>query len=1114
MKNIYKKLSFMGKWAFPVIPVGLAIILTSCIRDDVEIPVPPEGTRVTLSVQVPGGSKPAEEAGADSDSDGKGQPGTRAMPADEARIDEVYVLLFHPGGTLEGAYPGSAPQNHPSIPGRRTFTVTLPEGNFDVMVMANSLSHITVAGLTAGMTREQVSAAPTRQQTGKWNVAGSDLFPFWGELKNVVLQKSGTLGVIPLNRAVAKIDIVSPDAVKNDFTLQTVSVYHWQEYMALIPDDGNLTGNEVTNATRTGTTLDLYPASGKITYSGSDISAGGISSKIYLNETPNPGSGDFPVIPCIVIGGQLTGETGLRYYRIDLSTVEADGTRKYRDLLRNHHYSLTLRDLLTNGSDTEEEAYESTAIEIETDIQVWEEGQLKNIIIDGEYWLRVDPAEFELAREAHDATPGTRAERFSLNDYFFEIESNTEWKINRSGIVYDPADQNGWFNLNNRGVATDWSGTANTLADMEIVVTENTTGQERKATFTVEAGTIRFPVTVTQSPDPMTRIMFYHMDGTEWDRTGENFISLAGQSTEFEFIVEWYPEEWPCQVTVVPDPSYGALEYEPGYELKTETLYGGRKHYHLKFKNYSDSDVVVDKAGGGHPFLSDDIHFQVGDLVRTRFFVNQMPHLVYKPAVYRLDLPRQTLDLYTNVPFDVKEVDDPYGILTPQNLADLEGHAHHGTGIFQGMTISFPLEFAESTPAKDGKKVTVTISFPYYDMPDKVIELEAYHLHPNSYMVRPGGSLHIPIRKAYRAWQLEPMYTTLEPTDLSVELLWQDAPSVVTEIALTPQYAQDGWDSEIFVRLGSDEGNALVALKQSGEILWSWHVWSSLYDPDNGGGTYIVNTPAYRNVFMDRNLGAIRASNASHEDIKYSQGLFYQYCRKDPFPPMEDYVDNPGQENYDYLNRRMNTYDIHGNPHPRSGNSTQVWNRRQITSADPRVNVTLSIRNPTLFLTSTAPAYSWFSTDIGEWPYLWWGPIGHDYYKSEFDPCPEGWRMPDDPALNSNVFLYGNSAEWGPYTQNYGYNFQNMGYVPASGIMDFETVNASNYKGVGKWFAMWCGVADGTFIVENETPRYIVFSNMPLDFNLIEDAPPQYPSIYAASGLNVRCMRYDLSRYD
>ncbi|MCD8072093.1 MAG: FimB/Mfa2 family fimbrial subunit, partial [Alistipes sp.] len=856
MENRYKLLRFMGKFSIPaiLIAVGLTLILlSSCIREDLDIPAPPSGAEVTLSVQVPGGTKPADEA---EPVKGEGtDASTRAMPADEARIDEVYVLLFHPGGTLEGAYPGSAPQNHPTIPGRRTFTVKLPEGNFDVMVVANSQVPITSAGLAPGMTRAQVSAALTRQQTGKWNVAGSDLFPFWGEMKNVVLQKNGTLGVIPLNRAVAKIDIVSSDAVKADFTLQTVTVYHWQEYMALIPDEGTMQGDEVVKATRTGSTLNLYPASGKMTYSGTDIASGGITSKIYLNETPNPGSVDFPVMPCIVVGGQLSGQTGTRYYRIDLSTVEADGTRKYRDVLRNHHYNITLTDVLTNGSDTEEDAYLSTTVEIETNIRVWEEGDLKNVIIDGEYWLRVDPAEFELAREAHEATPGTRAEDFSLDDYFFEIESNTEWTINQSGIVYSPADQTGWFRLNNRGVNTDWSGAANTLADMEIVVTENTTGQPRKATFTVEAGTIRFPVTVTQTPDPMTRIMFYHMDGTEWDRTGENFVSLAGQSTEFEFVVEWYPEEWPCQVTVVPDPTYGALEYEPGYELKSETLHGGRKHYHLKFKNYSDSDVVVDKPGGGHPFLSDDIYFQVGDLERYRFLLNHLVHLVYEPKVYRLVRPGLGLDLYTNVPFVVKQVDDPYGILTPQNLAALRNHSHPGTGVFSGMTISFPLEFAESIPAKDGKKVTVTVSFPLFDMPDKVIELEAYHLQPNSYMVKPGGSLHIPIRKAYRAWQLEPMYTTLEPSGLSVELLWQDAPSVVTEVALTPQYAKDGWDSEIFVRLGSDEGNALVALKQGGEILWSWHVWSSSYDPDKGGDTYIVNTPAYRNVFMDRNLG-------------------------------------------------------------------------------------------------------------------------------------------------------------------------------------------------------------------------------------------------------------------
>lgn len=690
----------MGKWAFPVIliAVGLALILTSCIRDDAEIPAPPVGTRVTLSVQVPGGSKPAEEAGADFDGDGNGQPGTRAMPADESRIDEVYVLLFHPGGTFEGAYPGSAPQNHPSVPGRRTFTVTLPEGNFDVMVIANSLSHITAAGLTAGMTRAQVSAALTMRQTGKWGVAGSDLFPFWGELKNVVLQKNGTLGVIPLNRAVAKIDIVSSDAVKNDFTLQTVSVYHWQRDMALIPDEGTMQGDEVTKATRTGSVLDLIPASGKITYSGGDITGGGISSKIYLNETPNPGSGDFPVIPCIVIGGQLTGETGIRYYRIDLSTVEVDGTRKYRDLLRNHHYSLTLRDLLTNGSDTEEEAYESTAIEIETDIQQWEEGEMKNIIIDGEYWLRVDPAEFELAREAHEAGPDSRAERFTPDDYFFEIESNTSWSIDPAAIEYSPSGQSDWFDLNH------WSGSAG-LTDMEMYVTENTSGGNRVAVFTVAAGTIRYKVKVTQTVEAMVRIKVTVLESENYpdNITSYGYISTPGMERNFHLLVEWYPESYDCnvQVVVIGPP----LEFITGYGIESTTLQGGRKLYEIKLKPFEEGDFDTQQMTCKS--MTSFVQFTVGNQSELVSLWHRVTDVRLEKNVYRLDL-LEKLNFFLNVNQEVVSVDDPYDILSAETKQMLLGF---NTGWSSGYinrnvgSMTRDLTMGDPAPEKDGKSL-------------------------------------------------------------------------------------------------------------------------------------------------------------------------------------------------------------------------------------------------------------------------------------------------------------------------------------------------------------------------------------------------------------------------
>ncbi|MCD7970088.1 MAG: hypothetical protein LUF87_07020 [Alistipes sp.] len=1097
MLKLYDISDAIGRWRLPgiLIMVGFIVfLLTSCIRDDTETPVLPVGAQLTLSVQVPGGNRSNDDNVSDSAGEGNSAPGTRAMPADEVRIDEVYVFLFHPGGVLEGAYPGSTPQSHPTIPGRQSFTVKLPEGTFDVMVLANSQAFIASAGLTPGMTHTQVSAALTLRQTGKWNVAGSDLFPFWGEMKNAVLQKNGTLGVIPLNRAVAKIDIVSSDAVKNDFTLQTIAVYHWQEYMALIPDDGTMQGDEVVKATRTGTALNLYPASGKMTYTGGDISGGGITSKIYLNETPNPGSGDFPVMPCIVVGGQLSGQTGLRYYRLDLSTTAADGTRTYRDLLRNHHYNITLTDVLTNGSATEEEAYESATVDIEADIQEWEEGQLKNIIIDGEYWLRVDPAEFTLAREAHAATPGTRAERFGLDDYFFEIESNTEWKIDPNTIVYTPSEENDWFNLNNRGVNTDWSGAADTVADMEIVVTDNLTGEDRKATFTVVAGTIRFPVTVTQTPETMVTITITGISHPDPYMSQHLSMELEGEPHIIEFDIEWTPAELDCVVGVSPFMGSRITEVESGLS-DGEVLRGGRKHIRAVIK--PDVEPLPTEEMMSEP-LRGLFSFTVGDV--TEMFIATCYRYIMvnhaNPSPYRMDMPDHRLRLLTNMCFRVKSVRDEYGILTPackQRLENMESPPENYLMVNQIRFHNCDLEFVTSAPELDGKKAIVQIEYNLGfsgEMRTFDIEIEAYHLQPNSYMLKPGESVHIPVRKAFRAWSQYPMNSQIPQGTLGCEIVWESAPGLVMEHRLTPVYPEKNIDSEIYIRTDPSavEGNALVALTMDGNIVWSWHIWVTGYDPDQDNYTYVNMTGDTYTTFMDRNLGAFSNNPATDNNKRRAQGLMYQWGRKDPFPPAAD-INDPA---------RRTLQGNHENVYYPSGRSA-FGSVPAGSWSEPIEAYKYSVENPTLHIGSNSSLYHWTVDDTHLW-YL--NPEGV-YHKTEFDPCPEGWSVAlgSNPwggatPLEDNFFFVPLPEEVG---NQFGYIRVDDYYIPASGYIDEE----GYYYDVGYWGGSYTsrrGVADGI-------DRGVTLSvDYPQDQSLIVFGQRL---VNKSTARNVRCSRTD-----
>lgn len=72
------------------------------------------------------------------------------------------------------------------------------------------------------------------------------------------------------------------------------------------------------------------------------------------------------------------------------------------------------------------------------------------------------------------------------------------------------------------------------------------------------------------------------------------------------------------------------------------------------------------------------------------------------------------------------------------------------------------------------------------------------------------------------------------------------------------------------------DGNAVIAVKDAGgNILWSWHIWVTGYDPNNEYDTWCIGVK-----MMNRNLGAL---SKEPEDGALTHGLLYQWGRKDPF---------------------------------------------------------------------------------------------------------------------------------------------------------------------------------------------------------------------------------------
>jgi uncharacterized protein (TIGR02145 family) len=192
------------------------------------------------------------------------------------------------------------------------------------------------------------------------------------------------------------------------------------------------------------------------------------------------------------------------------------------------------------------------------------------------------------------------------------------------------------------------------------------------------------------------------------------------------------------------------------------------------------------------------------------------------------------------------------------------------------------------------------------------------------------------------------------------------------------------------VRTGNAEGNAVVYVKDaSGNIAWSWHIWVTNYDPNNGGTKYTNNGF----TFMDRNLGAKNAEVNSSG----SYGYLYQWGRKDPIPFTQKLFDSKGDSCF-----------------------LQAVN---ITSSVSNY-VNLAIQNPLTFYSTSLTSDDWYSTTLYNL-YLWSTSSG---LKNVYDPCPKGWRVPVVNSTTNHPWT-GLVNAWNGFGENWS---TTMGWYPAN----------------------------------------------------------------------------------
>ena len=295
----------------------------------------------------------------------------------------------------------------------------------------------------------------------------------------------------------------------------------------------------------------------------------------------------------------------------------------------------------------------------------------------------------------------------------------------------------------------------------------------------------------------------------------------------------------------------------------------------------------------------------------------------------------------------------------------------------------------------------------------------------NCFMVPPGGAFCFNPYKYYQEGkvidnsQLKTWYTT--PTIKSVRVFWQTKEDgdvgdpVLGVVNSTDDHenivdlknCDDFEKARIYCRVAPNTkgGSGVIVAYDgadgTGTVVWSWHIWVTDYNPDAAGSETVLSPVNKRKLkfsynvgsdqlpMMDRNLGAMAGftlSDPPHDvlDMSKSNGLHYQWGRKDPFP---------------------SSYSAEKKPVIKGLTSTTVppkgmLNRygpdgltfQPLRSASQKTTLKNAYQNPGVFFILSQSAIDWCS-ESSVIPTLWNSPNNENGKKTFNDPCPAGWRV-------------------------------------------------------------------------------------------------------------------------
>ncbi|MDR0334117.1 MAG: FimB/Mfa2 family fimbrial subunit [Dysgonamonadaceae bacterium] len=457
----------MKKFRFNIVSLILfAFALSSCMAD--EITPDKNESDITIKINIPTATSRAIVGGS----------------ADDNAINRIDILIFDADRYVGRVSPIFINNISPTS---KSFTVSVPEGNLELVILANSKNAIDAAPLVVGTTKLAAYALLTESLpartagvplSGIWNAqpgsTGYKNFPMWGEV--IINTLTQTTATVTLVRALAKINIrFLNQTISDKLQITEISLCNYSSQGFLGSRNWSWANPAFSTPDATATKQTGYE--NRLIYPVLPVDGNDFIDQIFLFEVAPPDNPSNPIIAdrvaatCLIIRGYLQGSTDPSYYRVDLR----DSNGMYLSVTRNHIHDIVITDVIGVGANTGEIAYNSELIDIVATVRQWDAGQEVDINY-GQFQMITNGFEFLLP---YIGTPAQTLEIFSNYPAGWTVESGYP----------------SWVNLS-------ITSSINTTDFIVITCESNPTTDLRTGEFYISTALLRKKITITQSAAP------------------------------------------------------------------------------------------------------------------------------------------------------------------------------------------------------------------------------------------------------------------------------------------------------------------------------------------------------------------------------------------------------------------------------------------------------------------------------------------------------------------------------------------------------------------------------------------------------------------------------------